>query len=575
MKLIVKRNFESLLKAVPLVVVMALPGIGQSQSLPNPAAAERSIEQGLQLLERPVRPLAEPAPERTVVSPEVEPDIRKLVSVQATVPTEFSRLKRSIDQYWSDFIGKPVRGVQISGFKAWVWDELVRLGYLAYVNVTVEQVPEGEVIQVIVSAPTLGRVTVVNIDAENVNDRYADIISQRFARVYQEGTIIDVTDIESQLDAMAYDLPVDLQVALRRTADGKVDVVVDVKRIDTKPGSINSGILQFNTYGLRAYGREQVLGVVRVQGPRPLSEFVGIAEASLGLLYLRGEYSQAIEGYASRWNVFAAGSMTSADAKLGFGDYKQVGNFYQVGAGVTRLLSAGRAGSWFSNVEASYRESESELRGLVKTRQRQDAQLGLGLRSSHSYDWANQLMTNTLVTVGDLTLGREDISYRQFDAKNIEGFYAKLNHNGSYQQAISSDYTWTVSARWRFQVASQNMDSYNQISLGGVSGIRAFDSDEGVGDQGAQASIDLIKQLAHNVYAGVFYDIGVVQTRRIPSTTAYWLQGAGAILGGNFTDTLSFNFSIAKSFGPTPQEPFAITGRIGDWRGFFALTQRF
>lgn len=542
----------------------------------NPAAAQRAVEQGLQQLRDPVRPLTPPtAPIPTAPSEEAQPDFAKLDKVVANVPSQFKGLEQSINKYWSDFIGKPVRGSQINEFKAWIWDELVRLGYLGFVEVTVTDEPTGGVINVDVKSPKIGRVTVVDIDSQNVTDRYAQIISQRLARTYTADSIVDVKDIEAQLDAMAYDLPVDLQVQLRRGDEGAIDVLVDVKRIDSEPGSINSAILQFNTYGLSAYGREQVLGVIRVEGPRPLSEFVGIAEVSRGMVYLRGEYSQPIEGYASRWNVYATGSRTQADTNIGNSSFDQIGLFYGVGGGVTTLLSANRSGTWYSSVEAGYRESRSELRNLVKTRERRDAQLRFGLQSNHSNDWANRLSTSTVLTVGDLSLGSNDISFGQFDAGNIEGLYVKLDHSGNYLQALSADQSWTFSARWRFQVVSQNMDSYNQISLGGVSGIRAFDSDEGVGDQGAQISFDLTKQLTPEVFAGVFYDVGVVQARKTPSTTSYLLQGAGVTLGGNFTDSLSFNLSVAKSFGSTPASPFAITGEIGDWRAFFALTQRF
>jgi hemolysin activation/secretion protein len=348
-----------------------------------------------------------------------------------------------------------------------------------------------------------------------------------------------------------------------------------MKRLDHKPGSINSGLVQANNYGLQAYGRAQLLGVIRVQGPRPLSEFVGIAEVSSGTQYLRGDYSQALEGYASRWNIYASGMRNRAQNDFTIGSFNQLGRSAEVGAGVTTMLHADRSGTWFSNAEISQRWSDSDLQHLFRTREREDSQLRMALRSAHSHSWADRLTTDTMLTFGNLRLKSDDIGFGQFDSRHLQGNYLKLNHNGNYQKALPADSRWTFTTRWRFQLASQNMDSFNQFSLGGVNGIRAFNSDEGVGDQGAQLSFDLTRQIVPQLYVGVFYDAGIVQARKKPASDAYGLQGAGVTLGGNILKGLDWNLSVAKSFGPTPGVNNAINEKIGSWLAFVSLTQRF
>lgn len=574
MKLIQESGVPSLSWLAIVVLLALVPVVSRSQAIPNPGAAQRAIEQGLELLQQPVVPLARPDRPTPSVPLKEESDIEKLGGIVVEVPQKLSNLTEQIEKYWAGLIQKPVRGVQINEFKAWLWDELLRVGYLAYIKIDSESTLTGTVLRIDVVAPTIHRATVLALDFDK-KDEYANLVAKRFAQSMPPGSMVDVQGIEAQLNAMAYDLPVSLEASLRRTTPEAVDVAINMKRLDNKPGSINSGLVQFNNYGLKAYGREQLLGVIRVQGPKPLSEFLGIAEVSRGTQYLRGDYSQAIEGYASRWNVYASGMRNRAQNELSIGTFNQLGRSAEIGAGVTTMLRADRSGTWFSNIEIAQRWSDSDLQDLFRTREREDSQLRVAFRSAHSPNWADRLTTDTILTFGNLRLKSDDIGFGQPDSRHLVGNYLKFNHNGNSQKALPADTRWTISSRWRFQLASQNMDSYNQFSLGGVNGIRAFNSDEGVGDQGAQLSLDLTRQFMPQLYAGIFYDVGIVQARRIPASDPYSLQGAGVSLGGNLTKGLDWTLSVAKSFGPTPVANNAINEKIGSWRAFFALTQRF
>lgn len=570
----VRRSLVYPFKCVFVTALLCSAAAVQAQSIPNPGAAQRGIEQSLDRLQQPLVPLTKPDKPAPAVSIKEEQDIEKLGGVVVEVPQKLSKLDDQIKNYWASSIQKPVSGTKINEFKAWLWDELLRIGYLAYIKIDSKQTLTGTTLQISVVAPKIDRATVLAIDFDK-KDEYAKLIALRFAKAMPPGSMVDVQGIESQLNAMAYDLPVSLEASLRRSDPELVDVAINMKRLDSKPGSINSGLVQLNNYGLKAYGRYQALGVIRVQGPRPLSEFVGITELSLGTQYLRGEYSQAIEGYATRWNVYASGMRNRAQNEFAIGTFNQLGRSAEIGAGLTTLLRTDRSGTFFSNVEIARRWSDSELQHLFRTREREDNQLRLALRSAHTHDWADRLTTDTTLTLGRLTLKSQDVGFQQLDSQYLEGNYAKLNHNGNYQKALPADPRWTFSTRWRLQLASQNMDSYNQFSLGGINGIRAFNSDEGIGDQGAQLSLDLLRQITPKFYAGVFYDVGVVQPRRRPAIQSYSLQGAGVTLGGNITTGLDWTLSTARSFGPTPSTNNAINEKIGSWRAFFALTQRF
>jgi hemolysin activation/secretion protein len=115
------------------------------------------------------------------------------------------------------------------------------------------------------------------------------------------------------------------------------------------------------------------------------------------------------------------------------------------------------------------------------------------------------------------------------------------------------------------------------LALGGMNGIRAYSTEDGVGDEGAQLSVDLVRQINPQWWAGVLYDAGVVRPHKKAlagdNTSIYRLQGAGFQLGGQ-QNQWSWALSVAKSFGSTPSTPNALTGKVGDWRANFALTYK-
>ena len=544
----------------------------------DPSSTQRNIEQSLESLQREVAPIAH-EDIATGSYEQTDTDIDKLVGIELNIPEHLSILSSQIDAYWMNFLEKPVSGFQITDFKAWLWEQLQRQGYLGYISIQTIDHTDGSSLLVAVQAPLIGQTTVLTADAEDY-ELYARIVAQRFSQAYPIGAAVDVQGIEAQLNAIAYDLPFNLQASLRQVGIDTIDVIINLQRIDQKLGNVINAVVQFNNYGLKPYGREQMLGVVRLAGPRPLSEFTGVALVSKGVNYVRGDYSQPIEGWATRWNLYGSTMRSKANTDSDFAKFSQRGKSNVIGGGLTTLLNTSRNGSWNSVLEVSHRLTEGNLSiqnvdGRTPTSDRRDNQLRVGLVSDHKMSFVDRFTTETTLTFGHLSLKSDDISYNQPDAnKYLKGRYQRLEHRGSLFKALPADDRWTFITRWQAQVASQNMDSYNKISLGGVNGIRAFDSDEGLGDQGVLVSFDLIRKLNTDIHAGIFYDVGRVQANRRPTSNSYSLQGTGVSLGGNVHTWFDWTLSVAKSHGSRPPEG-NINSKIGDWRAFFAANWRY
>jgi hemolysin activation/secretion protein len=73
-----------------------------------------------------------------------------------------------------------------------------------------------------------------------------------------------------------------------------------------------------------------------------------------------------------------------------------------------------------------------------------------------------------------------------------------------------------MTGRLRGQWASRNLESYNQITLGGVNGVRAYTSADGVGGHVALASLELTQALSPVLSVTAFFDGGQVRVQAKP-----------------------------------------------------------
>ena len=110
-------------------------------------------------------------------------------------------------------------------------------------------------------------------------------------------------------------------------------------------------------------------------------------------------------------------------------------------------------------------------------------------------------------------LGIRDLAQSQQDQNGVgtAGSYSKWTFSLTHAQDLSflPDTTWTNSVYG--QLASKNLNSSEQIYLGGAYGVRAYPTSQGGGSQGAIFSTELMHRLNESWQVGAFGDLGIVQ----------------------------------------------------------------
>jgi hemolysin activation/secretion protein len=559
MKVLVMLNVRVVTAAC--LALLSLQSAHAQSTGPSAADIQRSIEQN------------RPDANRTTQKPAA-----KLPTAPVTYDQGFARLKevkiqsamfqQELADYWKDSINKPVSAQKLTDFKAKAWELFQSKGYLAYISTSAQATPEGSVLTVLVSMPVVGRVTVLPVDAETVNREYVNEVVRRFKEIYPTGTPVDVQGFEAQLNAAAYDLPVDLEISLRQVDSKVVDVTIHLRRAEAQVGKVLGGFVQGNNYGLQQFGRTQVLGNVRVQGFTPSSELALTTQISQGVGYYRAEYEAPVIGTGMHWRTYGSQVHSYAKGVQGLSE--------EVGLGLNKLLQADRSGRWISGIELSKRQAQNWTSG-VATANRIDHQLRVKLRGESSKDWVDNFYNEFTLISGNINLDRNNPDMVD-DSNNrrVAGNYQKLEANGGLSQVLDKDRYVTGSMRWRAQTASKNLDTYNKISMGGVNGIRSLTSLDGAGDQGAQLSFDIIHQAIPTAWGGLFYDIGVVKSNKFEANNPGYvtLEGAGWQVGGK-EGVVTWSLSVGKFFGKTTNSWTPTNTQNGDWRGNFAVTHAF
>lgn len=117
----------------------------------------------------------------------------------------------------------------------------------------------------------------------------------------------------------------------------------------------------------------------------------------------------------------------------------------------------------------------------------------------------------------------------------VAGNFAKLRYAANRNQALTESLSFYLGVSG--QLASQNMDSSEQLYLGGPMNVRAYGSGQGPASQGNLTTAELRQSLPYQTQLTAFYDMANVQTWKYNNAAVnsvnnnYILQGFGASLG--------------------------------------------
>lgn len=297
------------------------------------------------------------------------------------------------------------------------------------------------------------------------------------------------------------------------------------------------GKVEANNYGSRTTGANQ--GVIALNGINPL----GIGDQisvngvySEGSQYVQGSYSLPLSKDGLRMGISGT-----------YLNYKNVSNY-------ALSPSAGYGDAWTTGVSLAY--------PLIR-------QQGTNVNINANYDVKSYMNKNllTMATISSYNInnGSLGISGNHFDTfggggvsagsvtvvhgyldilgTSTQGYgqytpasFTKFTFAGNRTQQLTEDGATTAYIAVNGQFASVNLNSAEQIYMGGPYAVRAYPVAQGGGSQGGVGTVEFRHQFPERITGTVFYDIGLVQQYKnvwqgwqgaSNANNTYSLKGAG------------------------------------------------
>lgn len=471
----------------------------------------------------------------------------------------FSVLKeQELQQAVLPWIGKKLTLPELKYITDLVAELYREKGYLVRAYLPEQNIDDGSVSIEIIEA----RFGEVKVDSElELLSKNPNLIKGMAGRGQVSGELLNLSAIE-RASLLINDLPgVSAKAVL---VAGEKENHTDVK-LSLKQGDRQSSYVSVDNYGSRSSGKNRLIYSTIVASPFDRGDqLFGNGMLSDGNLYLRLGYD-----YPVGLNGMRIG------ASLSFLSYKLGGEFDDLDAkgsasNLTLTASYPLIRQVRKNLRLSgnllYRGYENEQLG-INTSDKTVTALNVGVSGDHldAYYGGGMLYFGSSLTLGNLDLSANQTNLLlDQSSSRTDGSYVKLDWNVARLQRINLATNFWLSAKGQF--VNKNVDSSESISLGGISGVRAYPNLEISGDEGLLLTAELRYRIYSNWELKVFYDHGVASQKATVSEASqrYTLKGYGLGVGWNMPkEKITARFTLAHRLGENPLAD-AVTGDDSD-----------
>lgn len=393
------------------------------------------------------------------------------------------------------------------------------------------------------------------VDLRN-QSRLRDNVARSVLAGLDRDDIVESAPLERRLLLLS-DIP---GVAVRSTlapgsAVGTSDLIVDIV-----PDRSVTGSVEADNAGNRYTGPYRLGGSIyfnNLTGSGDVASLRVLA-SNLGLLYGRASY-QTLLGNASvgaayaRVNYELGREFKSLDARGSADIFSLFGSYPVIRSRNSNLYALGA-------VEARYLEDRIGIASTVTNRDIRALTAGFRGDQRDAIGPGGWSTYSVGVTWGRLNI--ETPEARAIDAVSSRrnGKYGKLQFSAAHLQQLVGPFS--LYGAIRGQVASKNLDSSEQMALGGAYAVRAYPEGEAYGDQGYVANVearfllpDFSDALPGRLQLVGFVDIGAVTLAKdpwFPGDNSAHRKGYGVgIIWSNPNDFL-ITASYARKLGDQP-----------------------
>ena len=393
-------------------------------------------------------------------------------------------------------------------------------GRIAQALIPPQEIKDG-VLYVQIIEGKLGSIKIERVDgASRFSD---DRVRAYLTKGADDRLYIDTKELERGL-LLLNEVP---GVSVAGTFEGGTAVGTSDFKVQIQDGALFTGQAGVSNYGSSSTGVGQALANLSLnnlsgRGDQATADLIQSQGSSFGQL------GYHIPVGAKGWKLGIQGSYLNYKTLSSWSDNPTQGTASTFSAYTSYALQRSQVAN--SNVRFSLdsrRYSNQQAGSTIS-----DYQVS-ALTAGINGNWANT--DKSVITYGlNFVLGHLDISNlnqagQDTTGPGTAGSYAKLGFNLSHTQQLKTlpNTTWLNSVYGQF--ANKNLNSSEQIFMGGPFGLRAYPVSQGGGSQGAIFTSELNHRLTESWQVGGFVDVGVVQQYVSTFTSWQGLTNAGNV----------------------------------------------
>ncbi len=282
--------------------------------------------------------------------------------------------------------------------------------------------------------------------------------------------------------------------------------------ITTNPTNQYTGYSIVDNYGSRYTGEYRLNAGATVNSVSKVGDSLGVSGLISNTANLKNagvNYERPL-GYSGLKGSLNASTTEYEMDKIP--NYDAFGTAKNVGAGLSYPIVKTRSYSQTVYLDYTHKIMDDTSGAIANTEKSEKSVDSVTLkldekRNTNLFDHSGKLTTSIGITGGNANM---DNSVAQINDALIktDGNFAKLNLSVVHAQQLNPEFTLKTTAK--AQKSFKNLDSSEDMSVGGSNGVRAYEDSELSGDQGYALSLDLIyalpkiNQINHN--ASIFVD---------------------------------------------------------------------
>jgi hemolysin activation/secretion protein len=450
----------------------------------------------------------------------------------------------------SSFINRQLTLAQINEAAFAIDDFYKGKGRIAQSVVPPQQIKDG-IVEIKILEGRVGKIAIEPAFEEDPPRISFKVVDNFISYYNSQGQLIDLDALERSL-TLLNELPgIHVEGALEPgQQDGTSNIMLTVDEL-----SRVSGRVDLSNYGSASTGVAQAIASINLNdlasiGDGGTIDIIG----SEGSIYGQGRYY--IPGNADGLRVGLGASILSYNTLSSFSSTNSKGTansfgFYSNYA-LERTAKSNKTVNFnienrvyyntTDDIEVSHYVINSATLGIVGNRLVGDA----------NWLWSSNLVVGT-VNIMNPSQAQSD----QFNA-NISGIYGKLAIYSSLTQPLplkSTNLVLTLNG----QLATTNLNTSEQLFLGGPYAVRAYPVSQGGGSQGAIITTEINHTFPNNIQIGAFFDLGYIQQYK--NTYINW---QGQTNAGNYYNLYATGLSAKYRYKKKAEVSGVLALRLGD-----------